>query len=173
MREAELQKGRDDRPKSSNDGGQEEEGGSPDPLSLTLLTDIWQTINQDNGSKTPSHKPPSAAPPLQASSSSTSPQKSLLPQVSSSPISHQIVPSSQSQLYHQRYGFQRVPNNRHIPPPPRMLPGGSLRNRTPPHMLFPIRRQHPYHHHPSSTASLYFPPHGQPTRQGAGMRVTA
>ncbi|CAL8071837.1 unnamed protein product [Orchesella dallaii] len=45
------------------DGDGEEEGSAPDPLSLTLLTDIWQTINQDNGSKTPSQKPPAVPPP--------------------------------------------------------------------------------------------------------------
>ncbi|ODN04130.1 hypothetical protein Ocin01_02545, partial [Orchesella cincta] len=51
-------------PKSERkDGDGEEEGSAPDPLSLTLLTDIWQTINQDNGSKTPSQKPPAVPPP--------------------------------------------------------------------------------------------------------------
>lgn len=133
------EKARDDRTKVG-----EEEGGSPDPLSLTLLTDIWQTINQDNGSKTPSQKPPAAAPPP--------PSQQLAPQKNINPLPPQPSALRHIQMSltpHQRY----VPSLRPLYPGPN---GGSLRHRPRSHMMHSLRRQDPFRN-PTALASLQRP----------------
>lgn len=152
-------KGRDDRRKVGESG--DEDGGSPDPLSLTLLTDIWQTINQDNGSKTPSQNPP-AAVPQQVPSQKAIPQHAV------------ALPSNNFQ----RVGFQQIQGNRQIPskmsPPSGALGSPPVRRHVPFPLMHPIRRHYPYQHHYSTSPSLSinFPPYTSNVRHRAAYKIT-